>query len=118
MCVLMRRRAITVCGLASVVLLSAQCVAPVTGETQARTEESRVADTSIIAAQEALTDSVIGLPGVAGTAVGLCADEPCIKVYLGSPSAELMARIPESYRGFKVDVEVTGEIRARGDTLR
>ena len=113
----MRQRAITVCGLASVLLLSARCVGPVTGETQVRMEESQVADTSIIAAQEALTDSVIGLPGVAGTAVGLCAAEPCIKVYLVSPSAELMAQIPESYRGFKVDVEVTGEIQARGDTL-
>ena len=50
-------------------------------------------------------------------AVGLCGDEPCIKVYVVSPSEELLAQIPESYRGFQVDVEVTGEIRARGDTL-
>ena len=99
-------------------LLTARCVGPVTGDTQARMEESQVADTSIIAAQEALTDSVIDLPGVAGTAVGLCGDEPCIKVYLVSISEELMAQIPESYRGFKVDVEVTGEIRVRRDTLR
>ena len=114
----MPRRAMAVCGLVSVVLLTARCVGPATGETRARMEESQVADTSIIAAQEALTDSVMALPGVAGTAVGLCGDEPCIKVYLLSPSEELIAQIPESYQGFRVDVEVTGEIRVRRDTLR
>ena len=76
-----------------------------------------MADTSIVAAQEALTDSVIDLPGVTGTAIGLCGDEPCIKVYLASPSEELMERIPERYRGFRVDVEVTGEFRPRGDSV-
>ena len=30
-----------------------------------------------VAAQEALTESVIDLPGVSGTAVGLCDGEPC-----------------------------------------
>ncbi len=77
-----------------------------------------MADTSIIAAQEALTSSVIDLPGVTGTAVGLCDGQPCIKVYLVSPSRELIDQIPSTFRGFVVDIEVTGEIRARGDTVR
>lgn len=77
-----------------------------------------MADTSIVAAQEALTPSVVDLPGVTGTAVGLCEGEPCIKVYLSRPSPELRERIPATFRGFVVDVEVIGEIRARGDTTR
>ncbi len=72
---------------------------------------------AIIAAQEALTEEVIDLPGVVGTAVGLCDGEPCIKVYLASPSPQVVDRIPDTYRGHTVDVEVTGEFRARDDTL-
>lgn len=79
-------------------------------------EPDEVTGVSIVEAQEALTASVIDLPGVTGTAVGLCADEPCIKVYIAAPSDELFERIPDTFRGFLVDVEVTGELRARGDT--
>jgi len=71
--------------------------------------------TSIIVAQEALTPSVMELPGVVGTAVGLCGDEPCIKVYVVDAAAASLDSIPDTYLGFTVDVEVTGEIRARGD---
>jgi hypothetical protein len=77
-------------------------------------EETPVADTSIIAAQEALSAEIMGQPGVVGTAVGLCDGGPCIKVYLANASPELRARIPATYRGFVVDPEVTGELRARG----
>lgn len=70
-------------------------------------------DTSIIAAQEELTPELMALPGVVGTAVGLCDELPCIKVYLAHKDAELEARIPVSYKGFKVDTEVTGEFEAR-----
>ena len=81
-------------------------------------EEAPVADTSIIAAQEALTREVMGRAGVTGTAIGLCDGEPCIKVYLTSSAPEVREGIPTRYRGFTVDVEVTGELRARGDTTR
>jgi hypothetical protein len=70
-------------------------------------------DTTIIAAQEELTPTVMALPGVVGTAVGLCDDEPCIKVYVAREDEGLRARIPETYRGFRVDVEVSGEFEAR-----
>lgn len=79
-------------------------------------EEVVMPDTSIAAAQaaqEELTPTVMALPGVTGTAVGLCDDKPCIKVYLARDDEELRARIPESHRGFKVDVEVSGEFEAR-----
>ena len=105
--------------LAAGFLVAAQCVGVSDGRPDDPGQEPReVADTSIIAAQEALTSEVIDLPGVTGTAVGLCDGEPCIKVYLASPSPELVDQIPSTFRGFAVDVEITGEFRARGDTLR
>ncbi len=68
-------------------------------------------DSAIIAAQEELTKTVMALPGVTGTAVGLCDDSVCIKVYLARRDETLMEQIPETFLGFKVDVEVTGEFR-------
>ena len=68
-------------------------------------------DSAIIAAQEELTNMVMALPGVTGTAVGLCDDTVCIKVYLARRDETLMEQIPETFQGFKVDVEVIGEIR-------
>jgi hypothetical protein len=75
-----------------------------------------MADTSIMAAQKALTDSVMSKPGVVGTAIGLCDEAPCIKVYIARRDEELLKQIPDTFMGFKVDVEVTGEFRARDTT--
>lgn len=72
-----------------------------------------MADTTIVAAQQALTDSVMALPGVVGTGIGLCGETPCIKVYLAQDDAELRSHIPETFQGFQVAVEVTGEFRPR-----
>ncbi len=74
-------------------------------------EESAMVDTTIVAAQEALTERVMSLPGVVGTGIGLCGETPCIKVYLARDDAELRSHIPEAFRGFPVEVEVTGELR-------
>ena len=70
-------------------------------------------DSAIIAAQEELTKTVMALPGVTGTAVGLCGDTVCIKVYLARRDETVEEQIPETFLGFRVEVEVTGEIRAR-----
>ena len=70
-------------------------------------------DSAIIAAQEELTPTVLALPGVTGTAVGLCGDGLCIKVYLARADTSVIEQIPERFRGFRVDVEVTGTIRPR-----
>lgn len=87
-------------------------------EVQASTEGTVLRDTSITAAQaaqEELTPTVMALEGVVGTAVGLCDDAPCIKVYLARDDEELRARIPETFRGFPVDIEISGEFEARDD---
>ena len=76
--------------------------------------ENAMPDSAIITAQEELTPTVMALSGVTGTAVGLCGDAVCIKVYLASSDTAVTAQIPATYRGFVVDVEVSGEFRARG----
>lgn len=80
--------------------------------------EGSLADTSIVAAQEELTATVIGLPGVVGTGIGLCDGEPCIQVFLAQADRELESEIPRTYRGFAVDIVITGELRARPDTTQ
>jgi hypothetical protein len=61
------------------------------------------------AAQRRLTDQVIDLEGVSGTAIGLDGDTPCLKVMVSTDEAA--ARIPKSMDGFKVVVESTGSFK-------
>jgi hypothetical protein len=59
------------------------------------------------------TDSLMKLPGVVGTAVGMCEGQRCIKVLVSDSSPDTKARIPSSLDGYRVVVEVTGPIRPR-----
>ena len=59
------------------------------------------------------TDSLMQLPGVVGTAVGLCDGERCIKVLVADSNAATKSRIPARLEGYRVVVEVTGPIRPR-----
>ncbi len=59
------------------------------------------------------TDSLMKLPGVVGTAVGLCDGERCIKVLVADSSARTKSRIPSRLEGYRVVVDVTGPIRPR-----
>jgi hypothetical protein len=60
----------------------------------------------IEAAQRRVTDQVIDLDGVSGTAIGLDGNKPCIKVMVSTDEAA--RQIPKSMDGFKVIVEPTG----------
>lgn len=75
-----------------------------------------MSDTSVIDAQEALTPTVMALPGVVGTAVGLCEGSPCIQVLVATSDSILLAQLPERFQGFQVDVRVVGEVRAQDTT--
>ncbi|HLO25198.1 MAG TPA: hypothetical protein VK187_03735 [Geobacteraceae bacterium] len=57
------------------------------------------------------TGELMSLPGVVGTAQGVCADLPCIKVYVIKKNADLEQRIPGTVEGYPVSVEETGTIR-------
>ena len=59
------------------------------------------------------SDSLMALPGVVGTAIGLCDGERCIKVFLADSGQETKRRIPTHLEGYRVLAEVTGMIRPR-----
>ena len=61
------------------------------------------------------TDRLMSLPGVVGTAQGLCEGKPCIKVYVVKMTPELEQQIPNVLSGYPVVVQVTGEIKALGE---
>lgn len=83
------------------------------GTGQAREDGARVAARDINAVLAAHRDSLMALPGVVGTAIGLCGEERCIKVLLADSSAAAGARIPERLEGYRVVAEVAGTIRPR-----
>jgi hypothetical protein len=58
-------------------------------------------------------DSLLALPGVVGTAIGLSDGQPCIKVLVSDSSPDIKARIPTRLERYPVVVEVTGPIRPR-----
>ena len=58
------------------------------------------------------TERLLAMPGVVGTALGLCGGTPCIKVYVEAGASEAAREIPATLEGYPVQVERTGEIRA------
>jgi hypothetical protein len=58
-------------------------------------------------------DSLMTLPGVVGTAIGLCDGERCIKVLVADSNPDTKRRIPDRLEGYRVLVEVTGPITPR-----
>src|SRR5262245_13514098 len=56
-------------------------------------------------------DSLMALPGVVGTAIGLCQGERCIKVFLADSTSK--SKIPSMLDGYPVVAEVTGRIQPR-----
>ncbi len=58
------------------------------------------------------TGSLMSIPGVVGTAQGLCAGKPCIKVYVVKKTPDLMKQIPATLEGYAVEIQVAGEIKA------
>lgn len=67
---------------------------------------------SIEEAQRELTPGVMAVPGVVGIAIGLCEDEPCIKVLAARRTPEMDEKIPSAYKGYEVVIDLTGEITA------
>jgi len=57
------------------------------------------------------TKELMAIPCVVGTAIGLCNQKPCIKVYVSKITPELARKIPTTLEGYPVEVEETGEFR-------
>lgn len=82
-----------------------------------REETPSVPSKTIQEVLAAHTDSLLALPGVVGTAIGLCDGAPCIRVFLADSSDAVRRTIPAQLDGYTVKVDVTGPIRPRrGDT--
>ena len=79
---------------------------------EAGPEERPLVEKSIEQVLQQHTDSLMALPGVVGTAQGLCADEPCIQVFVVEATEELLKQIPEEIEGYTVDVQQTEEFKA------
>ena len=62
------------------------------------------------------TDSLMSLPSVVGTAIGLCNGVPCIRVLVSDSAAASRRKIPSRLEGYVVHIDVTGPIRALEDT--
>jgi hypothetical protein len=54
---------------------------------------------------------LLSIQGVAGTAQGLCNNQPCIKVFVTRKTPELEKKIPVILDGYPVVIETTGEFR-------
>ena len=72
-----------------------------------------VASKSIDQVLAAHTDALMALPGVVGTAIGVCDGERCIKVLLADSTAATKSRIPSRLESYRVVTEVTGTFRPR-----
>lgn len=64
------------------------------------------------------TPGMMSVPGVVGTAQGLCEEGPCVLVLVASRTPDLVRRIPRVLEGYPVRIRETGTLRARdGDPL-
>ena len=74
--------------------------------------ETRMTTKTIEEVLKEHTEELMSLPGVVGTAQGICNDKPCIKVYVVEKTPELDQKIPDILEGYPVVMEESGEIRA------
>ena len=74
-------------------------------------EEASVSQ-SIEESQGRLTEVVMALPGVEGTAIGACGGKTCFKVYVAEMTPDVAEQIPASFEGYEVEIVRTGEFRA------
>jgi hypothetical protein len=72
-----------------------------------------VSDKSIQQVLGEKTAEWMAIEGVVSTAIGLCDDKPCIKVFTSSDPAHVQAKIPSTVENHLVVVERIGEVRAR-----
>lgn len=78
-----------------------------------REETNAVPSKTIEEVLAAHSDSLMALPGVVGTAIGLCDGSPCIHVFLADSSPAVRKKIPDRLEGYRVKAEVTGPFHAR-----
>ena len=58
------------------------------------------------------TSKWLDTPGIEGMAIGMCNDQPCIKIFTSARPDEIKTMIPTAIEGYQVVIEYTGQIRA------
>ena len=96
----------------SVFVIVISFIACYTVKTEGQQGERIMAKKTIKEVLKENTNELMSLPGVIGTAEGLCDDKPCIKVFVMEKTPELDEKIPHTLEGYPVLIEETGEIRA------
>jgi len=97
----------------SAVLLLLFLLLPACGLNRGPSAEEAVPRPPIEEVQERHTPAWMELPRVVGTGIGLCDEEPCIRVFLSAASPEAEKAIPKKVEGYPVEVVVTGIFRPR-----
>lgn len=59
------------------------------------------------------TPEWMSVPGVVGTGIGKCDDQPCIRVMVAKKTPEILDKIPSKVEGYVVDIVETGVFRPR-----
>lgn len=74
--------------------------------------ETRMPQRTIAEVLRDVTDRVMSIPGVMGTAEGRCEGRPCIKIFVAKKTGEMLREIPSVVEGYPIAIEETGEFRA------
>ncbi len=100
--------------IAMLIVLSALCssaCAPRTGDDSE--EREKMPQRSIEEVLSEYTPRWMSIPGVVGTGIGKCQDQPCIRVMVAKKTLELVDEIPSNVEGYIVDIVETGTFRPR-----
>jgi hypothetical protein len=81
-------------------------------ETDNYKEKNKLKPKTIEAVLKKHTAKLMSIPGVVGTAQGICDDKACIKIFVIEKTPALTQQVPKFIEGFPVDLEESGEIRA------
>lgn len=57
------------------------------------------------------TSKWMAIQGIEGAAIGVCNDQPCIKIFTSIQPEEIQSMIPAALEGYPVVIEYTGSIR-------
>lgn len=100
-------------GIVGTVLFAAVGPACSPREDEAATPDPPVPERSIEAVLADRTEGWMAVPGVTGTGIGLCDEDPCLVVFVARDTGAVRRRIPEITEGYAVDLRVSGTFRAR-----
>lgn len=102
----------------SVMIIAMSVMTCANTKADSRQGENAVTGKAIEEVLKEHTEELMSVPGVVGTASGICEGRPCIKVYVIRKTTGLEQEIPSILEGYPVLIEETGEIRALPETQK